>query len=1232
MSKFLTFLLILTLLGASLPASTVYSTSGSQTGDQALAWYLTGSNFNAQLGESSTQTGLFIILLTDPPLSRYRGGILGLAPTDPEVTGVLRLDPDSPASVAYLNYLNQQQDSFIATMQASLGRQVEVVFRYDAVLNGLAVRLTPQEAVSVASLSGVARVAPDEERFLLTDAGPAWIGAPAIWEGEATGGLEGTSGAGIVAGVIDTGVNHDHPSFAEVGPVDGHVHENPKGRFFGACDPALGVPFCNNKLIGFYDFTGTTPEDTNGHGSHTASTTAGNVLDADLVAPTITISRQISGVAPHANIISYKVCITTCPLTSILAAINQATLDVVDVINYSIGGSANDPWQDLDALAFLNARNAGIFVATSAGNSGPGEGTIGSPADAPWVFTVGASTHDRKFSNNLANMSGGASAPPVDIEGKSVTSGYGPALIVYAGDFGDPLCQTPFLPGTWTNGEIVVCDRGVNPRVEKAENVAAGGAGGFVLANEAETGDSTVADPYVIPGVNITHRDGQVLKAWLADGGSGHTATISGTLLDKAPIHGDIMAGFSSRGPNPSVADVLKPDITAPGVDVLAALNTVNPLAPTEFGVLSGTSMSSPHAAGAAALLRSLRPEWTPDQVKSALMTTAFTSLPGRSGEVHDVLKEDGATPADPFDVGGGRVDLMQAGKAGLVLDVSTSNYESANPGVGGDPKTLNLASLADGNCVSTCSWLRSVENVTGQSMSWSAAVSAPPGLAVSVSPNAFSLAAGESQTITVTANVDALDSDGWRFARVVLIPQENKINIPETHLPVAVNRSGGGVQVVTLHFHGNVHDGCTGLGPVDLDACGGPFLLEDPDLDPDNQAAAWGPVTTRFNCTVPRCEVDPNWIWNLDGPTTLQGPMTVAWWVSCPACDLLFFDDFFIRLWAEDVLVFEERVRHNIQVPAEPIRLSNTLLLPELTASNNFVLHIDPIFVNQDGSIFYYDSTQACPGGSHAPCDSLVRMPVVSMVQPVEAEAVGGGWLETIEGKKINFNFNVETTADEIGGQLQLNDKVGNAKVNLTQVTFVGEVSGDCGSISSGQNALEIRGTGSFNGADANFRACFQDNGTPGHSRASDNPDLFYLECATGCSYDTASRTPDDAIDGGNISVARTSDGENGASGSSQPSATTMMLDPLLLTEGLVGQLQLFTVTVYDQNQQVLPNAAVTLTRTTADGSVDQLTALTSLAGTATFTMINLNQVSEYIATAGSAESNAIETDPILN
>lgn len=741
----------------------------------------------APAAHADTTRTTYIVRLADAPLSAYRGGIRGLAPTSPRARGEATLRVDSAASEAYLDHLGRRHQAARAAIQSTLGRPVDVLFDYRHAFNGFALRLSGAEAAAVRELPGVASVHRQYTRRIVTDAGPAWIGAPGVWDGSATGDAPGSRGEGIVVGVIDTGINHDHPSFADVGG-DGYDHENPRDRFLGLCDPVTGAPFCNDKLIGVYDLTGTGPQDDHGHGSHTASTAAGNAHNATMHAPTTELERDVSGVAPHANVITYKACLPTgnCLSPSLVAAIDQATADGVDVINYSIGGGPADPWTSDDALAFLGAREAGAFAAVSAGNSGPQEGTIGSPANAPWVTSVGASTHDRAFRNSLVDLSGGAGEPPADMAGRSLTAGYGPAPIVYAADYGDALCQAPFPPGTF-DGEIVLCDRGVNPRVEKGRNVQLGGAGGMVLANTAAEGESTVADPHVLPAVNLGYSDGERLREWLAEG-EGHTATISGTTADRRDSNGDVMAGFSSRGPNEPVPDVVKPDVTAPGVDIIAAAHTVDPTAPPEYTVMSGTSMSSPHVAGAAALVRSVRPEWTPAEVQSALVSTAVT-------EVRD---DDGEAAADPFDVGGGRVDLTRAAEAGLVLDVEPADFRSADPAAQEDgdamrPSDLNLASLTQNDCRGECTWTRTVTNRSGTTASWQASTSDPDGVDLSVKPRRFRLGPGESVTVTVTAEVTNASTD-WVFGRVDLASSD----VPAQHLPVAL-RPGGVPQQVTV-------------------------------------------------------------------------------------------------------------------------------------------------------------------------------------------------------------------------------------------------------------------------------------------------------------------------------------------------------------------------------------------------------------------------------------------------
>jgi uncharacterized repeat protein (TIGR01451 family) len=651
-----------------------------------------------------------------------------------------------------------------------------VAFQYDVVFNGFAVQLTAAEAAQVAGLPGVVDVQPEGTYYLDTDVGPAWIRAPGIWDGSATG-LPGTKGEGIVVGIIDSGINTDHPSFADIGG-DGYDHTNPLGSgiYKGWCNAGFpGLATCNDKLIGVYSYatSGNNPEDDDGHGSHTASTVAGNVLlGAGLDGPTTTISGNISGVAPHANIIAYDACAGTCPGTALLAAINQAVADGVDVINYSISGG-NDPYNDTQSLAFRNAVAAGVFVQTSAGNSGPGAGTTGH--NEPWTSAAAATTHNRTIFNDLVSMSGG-STPPANMRGKGFTSGFGPALIVYAGNFGNALCAPGFwAPGTFS-GQIVVCDRGIYGRVEKGQAVLNAGGGGYVLANDAPNGNSLTGDAHVLPGVHITYADGVVLKNWLASG-SGHTATISGYIVDLSPANGDVVAGFSSRGPNTGLGDILKPDIAAPGVDVWAAVANGGDANPPEFGFISGTSMASPHAAGAAALLRALHPTWTPMQVKSALMMGANPA---------SVRDTDGVTPANPFAMGAGRVDLVGAANAGLLLNESDANFIAANPATGGQPRDLNLASLTEDNCFLSCSWNRTFDVAAGGA--WSASYGGPAGMVIAASPANFNAATGGTQGVTISVDVSALPKNQWYFAAVTW--SDGPSGAADARMPIAVYAS----------------------------------------------------------------------------------------------------------------------------------------------------------------------------------------------------------------------------------------------------------------------------------------------------------------------------------------------------------------------------------------------------------------------------------------------------------
>ncbi len=575
---------------------------------------------------------------------------------------------------------------------------------------------------------------------------------------------------------------------------DGYDHENPlgDGNFLGVCDPAFEDHqpdfACNDKLIGAYNFAAPGgPTDADGHGSHTASTAAGNHISAQVMTPTTTIEVDISGVAPHANLIAYDVCDTSdnCFSAAVAAAIDQAILDEVDILNMSLGSSQPvNPWLSADDRSLLAARAAGIFVAHSAGNSGPEEATVGSP-NAPWVTHVAATPHNRAFVNSVLDLSGGDTPPPADIVGRSATIRYGPASIVYAGDFPSALTDQPELcgvgelldfvspwpPGTF-NDAIVVCDRGTFGRVEKGANVLAASAGGYILA---DNGGGLVSDAHDLPGTHITQADGEALKAWLASG-SDHMATISEAAAVFDNDFADTVANFSSRGP--TVGNWAMPTLAAPGVDVIAASGVGGEVS---WGFLSGTSMASPHVAGAAALLKSLHPAWSPGQIESALALTSVTEL----------RNQDGSLPANAFDRGSGRIAIAAAAQAGLVMDESIENFRNANPIFRGDPKSLNLPSMIDSQCSRLCSWTRTVTATT--TSTWNVSVVNGEAMVLSVDPARFSLAAGESQSLTITADLSSALLSQWQFGAIVLTAEagtDGTDEVPDAHLPVMA-RSG---------------------------------------------------------------------------------------------------------------------------------------------------------------------------------------------------------------------------------------------------------------------------------------------------------------------------------------------------------------------------------------------------------------------------------------------------------
>jgi len=764
--------------------------------------------FGAAAAERSDGArAVYLIALSDPPLAAQAAARVRSPGLDPrQQRRAVRRELESAASQAWLKHLDEARAGVVDLAQRRIGRTLSAsqVYRYAS--NGMALELDADEAARIAALPGVTAVRRERALRISTDAGPQWIGANQLWAG--VNGIAATRGEGVVIGIIDTGINPTHPSFAAA--AGGLTIANPRGHFYGLC--TSGQAQCNSKLIGIYDFTteGSKGVDTVGHGSHVSGIAAGNAISDSLQGYTVSLSRNVSGVAPHANLIMYKGCNAkpidsssdgTCAESALVAAIDQATADQVDVINYSIGGDPVDPYELLtdhtsDAYAFFNARAAGVVISAAAGNDGPGASSISEPGNVPWVIGVANASHNRRFVNSIGGFSGAANAPAT-LTGQGYTSGYGPANIVYAGNYGNALCGTgdtegvtptgasnPFAAGTF-HGEIVICDRGIYARVEKGYNVKAAGAGGYILANASSDGESIISDNHFLPAVHLGYSEGQALKAWVAGGGT-HNGTIAGVSAALDPSFGDILDATSSRGPYGFGGGVLKPDLTAPGDNILSAAQTGNGLA-----LLSGTSMASPHVAGSAALVISAHPDWSPAQVESALIGTALAN---------SVRMQDANTLASPLDAGSGRVEPALAAQAGLFLPLDSNDFFAgsgslANPLQHGDLTKLNRIGVESENCFGHCSFSRTVTDMSNGG-TWQVTATATTGAVLKVTPSQFTLGAGASQNLNIALDVSDPHLPGnWVSGRIVLHKTGGGHSATDTALAVAAYATPGATQ-----------------------------------------------------------------------------------------------------------------------------------------------------------------------------------------------------------------------------------------------------------------------------------------------------------------------------------------------------------------------------------------------------------------------------------------------------
>lgn len=689
----------------------------------------------------------------------------------------------------------------------SVSDSAEIMYTYDTVIHGFSTQLTEEEAEALEKQHGIVSILPETRYELHTTRTPMFLGLDMV----ANMFPASTSESDLTVGVLDTGVWPESKSFDDTGL--GPVPSSWKGQ----CEEGKNFKAatnCNRKLIGARFFSkgyeaiqgpideskeSNSPRDDDGHGTHTSTTAAGSAAsDANLFGYAPGTAR---GMAARARVAMYKVCwIGGCFSTDILAAMEKAIDDGVNVLSLSLGGGSPDYYRDSIAIGAFGAMEKGIFVSCSAGNAGPSSFSLSN--EAPWITTVGAGTLDRDFPAYVSLGNG------MNFTGVSLYNGT--ALpdtslpFVYAGNASNStsgnLCMSGTLVPEKVAGKIVLCDRGVTARVQKGEVVKEAGGAGMILANTDSNGEELVADAHLLPATAVGQTSGDEIKKYLFSNPN-PTATIifGGTKVGVQPS--PVVAAFSSRGPSSITPEILKPDLIAPGVNILAGWSgRVGPTGLSVdnrrvgFNIISGTSMSCPHVSGLAALLKGAHLEWSPAAVRSALMTTAYTAY--KNGEqLQDIATGKASTP---FDYGAGHVNPLKALDPGLIYDLTTDDYLNflctlnytpsqiavvsnrnftCSESVKYSVADLNYPSFAvpfttglgsGGNKVTVLKYTRTLTNV-GASGTYKVSVSFPSGsVKIAVEPAALSFSQmNEKKMYTVSFSASSMPSGTKDFGRL---------------------------------------------------------------------------------------------------------------------------------------------------------------------------------------------------------------------------------------------------------------------------------------------------------------------------------------------------------------------------------------------------------------------------------------------------------------------------------